>query len=111
MSVLSKLLGWAAALCQANGHLVADCLANGHLLADCLANGHLASPPWPNAWQTAISRGARIRGLRLVEAHGVEFALLGRTVGHTMNVRGVLAVHTSDIDKAHHDLNPAHGSN
>ena len=40
-------------------------------LAGCQANGHLAGrvpgkrpsrwPPWPNAWQTAISRGARIR--------------------------------------------------
>ena len=33
----------------------------GWAAARCLANGHLASPPWPNAWQTAILRGARIR--------------------------------------------------
>ena len=49
-----------------------------------------------------LSEGILCGTLRLVEAQGVGFALLGHTVGHTINVQGVLAVHTSDIDKAHH---------
>ena len=48
------------------------------------------------------SEGVLRGSLKSAEAHGVEFVLLGHTVGHTMYVQGVLAVHTSGIDKTHH---------
>eukprot|EP01043_Picozoa_sp_COSAG02_P025287 COSAG02_NODE_1414_length_12746_cov_3.904698_7_plen_117_part_00 len=61
----------------------------------CSIGSALAPPMTP-------SEGAPHGSLRSAEAHGVEFALLGHTVGHTIYVQGVLAVHTSDIDKTHH---------
>ena len=61
----------------------------------CSIGSALAPPMTPSE---GVLRGS----LRSAEAHGVEFALLGHTVGHTIYVQGVLAVHTSDIDKTHH---------
>ena len=61
----------------------------------CSIGSALAPPMTP-------SEGVLHESLRLAEAYGVEFALLGHTVGHTMYVQGVLAVHTSDSDKTHH---------
>ena len=61
----------------------------------CSIGSALAPPMTP-------SEGVLCGFLRSAEAHGVEFALLGHTVGHTMYVQGVLAGHTSDIDKTHH---------
>ena len=65
----------------------------------CSIGSALAPPMTP-------SEGVLHGSLRLAEVQGVEFALLGHTVGHTIYVQGVLAVHTSDIDKTHHDHVP-----
>ena len=57
----------------------------------CSIGSALAPPMTP-------SEGVLLGSLRSAEAHGVEFALLGDAVGHTM-YSGCSAVHTSNLDK------------